>query len=220
MRARAVPHQHDAMPVDAQRIGALDDRPHRCRNIGGLLLDRRSGDETIVDRRKGIAFGRIMFGFELAGRIVLVAALPAAAMHEDDQRRRTGRALCAPYVERLERIAAIGDRFAARDLCPGIGAHALRHAFGNPLAQPFPRLGEGARHHQARRDKRRHRGPSGRKSRRHHRLRRPAIHRSLARNCREDVTTHRDVMTRCNSRDRRGAARFYGLRPCLDSQIR
>jgi hypothetical protein len=43
---------------------------------------------------------------------------------------------------------------------------------------------------------------------------------SLACNCREDVTAHRDVMTRCNSRDRRGAARFYGLRPCLDSQIR
>ena len=187
LRVAAIGGADDAMPGGAQWVGALDDRLHRRGDIGSLLLDRRGGDKAVVDRRKRVALGGIMLGFKMPGRIVLVAALPAAAMHEDDQRRRTGRALCAPYVERLERIAAIGDRFAARDLCPGIGAHALRHAFGDPVAQPLPRLGEWSRHHQACRDECRHGGPSGRKSPRHHRLRHHAVRRvtslQLSRGC-------------------------------------
>ena len=39
MRTRAVPHDHDPPPVDAQRARTVDQRLHRARNVGRLLLD-------------------------------------------------------------------------------------------------------------------------------------------------------------------------------------
>src|SRR3546814_1310876 len=53
--------------------------------------------------RSGVSLGGEVRGFPAAGCIVLVAALPAAAVDEQDQRCRAFRALRGGEVESLER---------------------------------------------------------------------------------------------------------------------
>lgn len=138
MRPGAVPHQHHPLPVDPQRVGLLQQCGQRRGDIGRLLLDRRLRHQPVVDRSEMIAQRVEVRRLVGAGRVALVAALPSAAVDEQDQRSGLGAGRRRVEVEPLERIAAIGDlllrgdaggHIAAR---PGVAVCALHRLDPRP----------------------------------------------------------------------------------------
>ena len=155
MRPGAVARDHHAAAVDAQFTRPVEQGLHRAGDVLGLILHLGGGDQPVIDRGIGIAKAGEMPRRKAAAGIVLRSALPPAAVHKDDQRRRAfRRAARLPEIEFLQRIFAISDRLGWRCHRPlrRLPAHTLLHPRLDPLAQPVTgrglrqRRGEQGRH--------------------------------------------------------------------------
>lgn len=104
MRARAVAHQHDPRRIDPQSGGVIDQIAQRGSDIGGLIFNRGTGHQPVIDRGIGITCASVVRRFPCAAGIVLAPALPTAAVDEYHLRGRGLRLLGGPAVKVLQGI--------------------------------------------------------------------------------------------------------------------
>ena len=130
MRSSAVADERHTLAVEAQFLRILDQIRGGVGDVLRLFLDRVRGHEPVIDGGKGVALLQEVRVF-YSHRTPFVAALPAAAVDEDDE-RRTGR-LGFPVVELLQRVGAIAEL-----LCPWREDRILE--IGDALAQGFAEL--------------------------------------------------------------------------------
>ena len=131
-----MPHQDDPVGVEAL-LGGMGAKPGdgAC-DIGRLLLDRRPGDEAVVDRGEGPATGGEMDRLGALG-LALVADRPAAAVEEQHD-GRAGRVCGFEQVEFLQWVGAVGQFNQ-----PGGFRCAGGRAVADRLAAVVAQLGQG-----------------------------------------------------------------------------